>query len=129
MTEAEITWLRSEFERCKPWIEAALKRDVIGTHDADDVWNVIEAGQAQLWPTPNSAVVTKIDTYPKARILQAWLAGGKLREIRSTEARIREWAKAAGCDFFVIAGRRGWARALKGYREVLAVSARDLRTE
>lgn len=129
MTEAEIAWLRSEFFRCKPWIEAALARDAIGTHDADDVWDLIETGHAQLWPTPNAAMVTKIDRFPKATVLQWWIAGGNLKEIKASEPRIAEWAKAQGCGFAAIAGRRGWARTLKDYRAAFAVAVKDLRSE
>lgn len=126
MTETEVAWLRAEFLRCRPWIEAALKRDVIATHDAEDVWELIKAGHAQLWPTPNSVVVTKIDAYPKARVLTFWVAGGKLKEIRFTEAQVYAWARVAGCTFAAIAGRRGWARALKGYKETGSIVVRKL---
>lgn len=126
MTEAEIAWARGEFLRCKPWIKAALARDAIGTHDADDVWTLIEAGHAQIWPTPHAVMVTKIDRFPKATVLQWWLAGGNLNEILASEPRIRAWAKAQGCTFAAIAGRRGWARKLKDYRAAFTVMVRDM---
>lgn len=114
MTEQELEWLWSEFSRTKHWIQAALDRD-LGTHDIDDVWDAIEAGRAQLWPTPNAVMVTRIDTYPKARVLFGWLAGGALEEIVSSEKNIRDFATKNGCTIVVIGGRLGWVRVFPGY--------------
>lgn len=125
MTDDELAWLAHEFERTRHWIEAALDHD-IGTHDIDDVWNAIEAGAAQLWPTPNAVMVTAIEEYPRKKMLRGWLAGGSLREIINAEPDIRAWAERQGCNLVLIAGRRGWARVFPGYREVHTTIVRSL---
>lgn len=125
MTDDERAWLRTQFERCAPWLQDALDRDA-GTHDLDDVWDLIACGSAQLWPTPNGVMVTIIEPYPKATALRGWLAGGNLDDIRKSEPVIRDWAKGAGCDLVVIGGRRGWLRAFEGYRELCTVMVKRL---
>ena len=125
MSETGREWLRAEFDRCRPWVEAALEYDV-GTHDVADVWSKIEQGHAQLWPLPNSVLITTIDVYPKRKALHWWIAGGDLKEIQENEPRVNEWAKRMGCDIAMIGGRKGWLRAVPGYREVQTVMVKDL---
>ena len=121
----EREWLAYHFQRTKPWIEAALARDV-GTHNIEDVWAALETGHAQLWPTQNAVCVTTIENYPRAKALRGWLAGGNLHEIVETEPVIRAWAKRMGCDLMLIGGRRGWLKAFEGYEEAHTVMARKL---
>lgn len=125
MTEQDLAWVRGEFNRCRPFIEAALDRD-IGTHTADDVLELLETGPVQLWPTPNAAMVTVVETYPQKKMLRGWLSGGNLEEIQAMEPRIRAWAKRQGCDVIVIGGRKGWLRAFEGYREASTVMVREI---
>ena len=110
---------------CRPFIQAALDRDV-GTHLFEDVWAMIRQGTAQLWPTPHSATVTIVDTLPRKRMCMVWFAGGDLSEIVASERHIRTWAKAQGCDLICISGRRGWLRALNGYSEASTMMVADL---
>ena len=126
LSESDLAWLREQFERCREWIQDALDRDMIGTHNIDDIFDGIVSGQAQLWPCANAALVTDIEEYPRCKILRGWLAGGKLEEIVATEPVIREWAKAQGCNRVIIAGRRGWVRVFDGYHETHTVVARSI---
>lgn len=125
MTDDERAWLRAQFERCAPWLQAALDRDA-GTHALEDVWELIESGVAQLWPTPNGAIVTVVEAYPKAKVLRFWLAGGTLRELQKSEPTIRAWAKDQGCTLVLIGGRRGWLKALPDYRELCTAMVREI---
>jgi hypothetical protein len=125
MTDEELDWLRTEFARCRPWLEAALAHD-IGTHSIDDVRADIESGRAQLWPGVNAAMVTNIETYPHAKVCRGWLSGGDLAEIVATEPKVRDWATRQGCGAVMIVGRRGWARVFPGYRETHAIVTRML---
>lgn len=126
MTAEEMGWLASEFCRCRPWLQAALDRD-IGTHTLDDVWQLLVTGPVQLWPTPNAAMVTMIEQYPRRKLLRGWLSGGDLEEIQAHEPVIRAFAEREGCDGVMISGRRGWAKAFDGYREVASMMVRDLK--
>ncbi len=116
MTDEDKGWLRSEFERCSPYIQAALDR-TLGTHELSDVWALIADGRAQLWPYPTSAIVTVLDYCPRKVVLNYWLCGGKLPECIAATAPIEEWAKAAGATCAVINGRSGWLGVLPGFKK------------
>ncbi len=115
MTDEERAWLRSEFERCAPWIQAALDRD-IGTHEFPDVWELIESGKAQLWPSAKSAVVTALEYFPRKTVLRYWLCGGDLDDCLSLQEMIETWAKSAGATDVIIGGRKGWLKKLPGFQ-------------
>lgn len=104
-----------EWRRCAPWLEAALAHsgDLYGIAD---VRGMIEAGEAQFWPGRRAAMVTQITEYPRATVLQLWLAGGDIEEL-TTELRPKAeiWGAGRGCDRALILGRAGWARALRGH--------------
>jgi hypothetical protein len=120
-------WIRSEFERCAPFLQRAIDR-TDGLYTIEHVWKEIESGTAQFWPLPNSVMITKIETYPTGvKICNEWLAGGKLEDIVLCEQHVSEWAKRMGCDRICIAGRRGWLRKLPGYEVSHTILRKDLR--
>lgn len=98
------------------------------THDKEHIWEGVQSGDLQLWPTPNSACVVQITTYPTGlKVLHGLLAGGDMREIKITVAALEKYAVAQGCDFAAPQGREGWLRALTGYRRAYTVMYKDLR--
>lgn len=120
--------IEAEWERCKPWIEAALAYDG-GHYGIDDVWSEIAAGNASFWPGKRSAVITQFWNFPKLRACNYWLAGGDLNElIQDMQPVITEWAKANGCSKMIIAGRGGWERALErsGFTKLWTALGRDI---
>lgn len=117
--------LSEEFERCRPYIEAALERE-FGTHTIEDVRDMVLRGMAHLWVTPGSATVTRIVDAPRNRMLCIWLAGGDLDELLRIEPQISAWAEGQCCDLVYISGRRGWLRALDGYEEGSTVMVKRL---
>ncbi len=123
MTEEDLKYLRGEFDRTAPWLQAALDRD-IGAFELEDVWNYIADGRAQLWTSPKSAVVTALEYFPRKVVLRYWLCGGEL-ECLKLEPTIEAWAKKAGATCCIIGGRKGWLRALKGYREAYSYMTKD----
>lgn len=125
MDASYISWLWQQFERNRDLIQEVLDRG-IGTHDIDDVWKEIENGNAQLWPTTNSVMVTNVEQYPRAKVLRGWLAAGDLKEIVATEAVIRDWAKKQGCNLVILGGRRGWLRVFPGYKETHTLMSRRI---
>lgn len=78
----------------------------------DDVWQAVQNGQAQFWPAANSVVITEIKVYPRGKVLNVWLAGGRLEEIMVLTGYIKKFAKEQGCARITMQGRRGWARIL-----------------
>jgi hypothetical protein len=101
-----------ELDRCKPWIEAALKRSG-GLNTWDFVVEKIGSGHMQLWPYPKGCIVTEIVVYPNTKALNVFLAGGELDEILHMTENVKEWAKLEGCSFASFNGRFGWQKHLE----------------
>ena len=114
MQEASRPPLFDELDRCRPWIEAALQHSG-GTHDWYDIVAGVLQGSFQFWPKENSALITEIITYPRKRVLNVFLGGGKLSELAAMHGEVIEWAKAQGCAGATISGRKGWERAYSQY--------------
>lgn len=115
----------AEWERCAPWLEAALVH-CGGTHDLADVKGCVERGTATFWPGGQAAMITEIVDYPKMRTLNFWLAGGDLAELRDVlRLKAETYARHMGCKYATIVGRAGWARAL-GYSPIHATCAKEL---
>lgn len=111
-------WLRFHFERCRGWLDDALKSSRLRTHDLDHVWSALVSGECQLWPKMNSVALTQIQNYPTGkRVMCIWLAGGDVRELKATHVAIENFARAGGCEAILITGRRGWMKSLGGYHE------------
>ncbi len=116
----------AEWARCAPWLDAALARDG-GFFALEDVAAAIGRGEAQFWPGKRSAIVTQFWTFPRARALHFWLAGGDLSEITDQmQPVIEAWARDQGCQRSIIAGRRGWLKALPDYRPLWTAMSKDL---
>jgi hypothetical protein len=108
----------AEFERCWPWLEQAI--ELYGhTHTKAHILSQVLRGQAHFWPGDNAAIVTNILRAPTGLTsVNGWLAGGELGEIAEMAPKIEAWAKGnIGCHRAIVFGRRGWLRALDGYRE------------
>lgn len=117
----------AELERCRAWIEAAL-RYCGGTHDFDDVFNAVLDGRMQLWPTTRGCAVTEIVVYPKKKLLNVFLAAGELDQVTGGIEAVAAWAKAQGCDGMIMSGRRGWERILgkRGWARLHSVMTREV---
>jgi len=97
----------NEWERCGPWLQAALDHGD-NCFALEDVLEAIETGKAQFWPGNKCALVTEIKQYPRKKICNVWLAGGSLEEIKFLVTYIRLFAKNSGCDAITLQGRPGW---------------------
>ena len=128
MTPQFLAWLIDNWARTEPYIKAAVDR-ADGAFDLNYAWDEIIRGKAQFWPGARCAIITKIEQHPSGiKSVLGWLTGGDdLDEIATIEARIASWAKESmGCTRAEIIGRRGWARALPGYREQATLLVKDL---
>lgn len=116
MTPDELAWIRSEFERTKPWIAAALDQYPLRTHEPHHVLELLEAEACQIWPTANSVCITTVTTHPTGlKVFSVWLAGGKLSELKTLNKTLEAYALGVGCKYQTLGGRKGWLRALDGY--------------
>lgn len=113
----------SEYERCWPWLEATLSAEGYGF---GDVLTLCAKGEAQLWPFDGAAALTQLLDCPTGRAVRVWAAGGNREYLEAAQDSLEEWARGAGAARLEIVGRRGWLRALKGYREVATIMTRDL---
>jgi hypothetical protein len=132
MNEMDFIRYRSlalEFDRCKPWIAAALEY-AGGTHDIEHIREAVLRGDLQLWAGNGSAIVTEIENYPRMRVLNFFLAGGNLEELELMTPGIEQWAKEKwGCSAAKLAGRQGWQRTFlrdRGYKPHYVVMTREL---
>jgi len=98
--------------RCRPWIEAALKRSG-HLNTWDEVVKGIRDGRMQLWPAERGCIVTEIVVYHHTKALHVFLAGGELDEILQMTENVKEWAKLQGCSFASFDGRFGWQKPLE----------------
>ena len=99
-----------EWERCSPWLQAAL--DHAGNlFSLEDVKAAVLSEKAIFLRGFEAAVVAEIRVYPQKKIYNCWLAGGSLEELKLGFApAIRRYAKKAECDAITIQGRPGWRR-------------------
>ena len=114
--------------RLRHHVEAALEYSG-GTHNFDDVAEMVGDHRLQLWPASNSVVLTEIIVYPRLKNLHYFLAGGDLDELSRMRPMIESWGKSIGCTRVTLAGRKGWARTFlqdEGYRPQWSVMAKDL---
>lgn len=103
---------KSEWLRCRPWIENALVY-TRGTHNIEDVEAGIERGKYQFFSAANCAVVVQIIDYPRMKVMNYFLAGGDMNELKNTmHPAVKLWAKRQGCKRIGIIGRPGWLKAL-----------------
>ena len=94
----------------------------------EDVERKLFNGEATLWiaynGSPKAAGVTWFEKFPQKKDLVIAFAGGDMNAIKGLMEMGKEYAKANGCDGVRCYGRRGWSRALNGFREISTISPR-----
>ena len=119
---------QEELERLRHHVEAALEYSG-GTHNFDDIAEMVQRNQLQLWPAKDSVVLTEIIVYPRLKNLHYFLAGGDLDELSRMRPMIESWGKSLGCTRVTLAGRRGWQKSFlkdEGYSPQWSVLAKEL---
>ncbi len=99
-----------------------------GTHNIDSVTDLVLRGDAVFWDLGDSFMITEVVNYPTARHFHIFLAGGNLETLVNMHGDVIKLAKALQCDKLTIAGRPGWARALKahGWNPHLVTLAKEI---
>lgn len=105
----EPDWV-PEFKRCRAWLESALEY-ADGTFNIIDVADGIAKGNMQLWPADKAAAVTQIITYPRKKVLHAFLMGGEMEDVKKLEKAAVLWAKTQQCHAITLTGRPGWSKS------------------
>jgi hypothetical protein len=108
---------RSEYDRCWPWLDAAIAR--FGrTHEKEDLWRELNRGPGlYFFSLDTCATVCRINIYPTGlKEVHVWLVGGNLRHIRDVlYPKIEAFGKGMGCHRMIAYGRKGWLRVLAGW--------------
>ena len=119
---------QEHLERLRHHVEAALEYSG-GTHNFEDIIEMVQKQQLQLWPAKDSVVLTEIIVYPRLKNLHYFLAGGDLDELSRMRPLIESWGKSIGFTRVTLAGRRGWAKTFlkdEGYSPQWTVMAKEL---
>ena len=123
MTEDErIERVATLWDRALPHLEDALAH-ASGTHRIEDVFRALSAGELTLWMGERCAGVSEILVFPRRRVLNLFLVGGDLHEMRKLQPGIEAYARAQACAAMMFHGRMtaaaktasGWARAWPDY--------------
>ena len=116
------------------WQQVAplLKPALDNTYDIMDIEKGLQENRFQLVISWNnkveSAVVTEIAVYPRAKVLRYFLAGGTNLDnwLEKIQQVIEKFAKNNNCTQVEVAGRKGWVKKLKGYKEKAVLLSKDL---
>lgn len=103
-----------DVEDIKNGLIRALEQAQEGLNLSDLEW-MLETGKALLWTGNRGVLVTVLYESPEGRFLHVWLGTGDLQELVSFEPGISAWARARGCVYSSINGRKGWTKVFKQY--------------
>ncbi|HZS83824.1 MAG TPA: hypothetical protein VFA50_13195 [Stellaceae bacterium] len=113
-------------------ILAAMRRGYDRFYGEDDVRRDCIEGTAQLWLACGAegieaAIVSRILAYPKCKVCQVPLIGGRrMREwLPAMQAMIETYARANGCTLMEGSGRSGWRRAA-GFEEIGPILMKEI---
>ncbi|HAI17060.1 MAG TPA: hypothetical protein DCM10_02975 [Xanthomarina gelatinilytica] len=113
-------------------IEPLIKKALDDCYTTDDILKGLVFEKFQLfisWENKvESAVVTEVAQYPQKKILRYFLAGGNNINnwLEPIQEKIEKFAKLNNCNSIEVAGRKGWARKLKGYEQKIYLFSKEL---
>ena len=113
-------------------IEPLIKKALDDCYTADDILKGLVFEKFQLfisWENKvESAVVTEVAQYPQKKILRYFLAGvNNINNwLEPIQEKIEKFAKLNNCNSIEVAGRKGWARKLKGYEQKIYLFSKEL---
>lgn len=116
------------WNKVAPLLEKALDN----TYDIQDILEGLDKKRFQLFISWNqgieSAVVTEIAVYPQAKILRYVLAGGSNLEnwLDRIQEKIERFAKLNNCTQLEVAGRKGWIKKLKNFKEKAVLLTKEI---
>jgi hypothetical protein len=131
----EILWIgKGDVERVWPKVEpflvSALKR-WLPVYFSADLLEMVKKDELQLWIITDTkkeilygAGLTEIRNYPRAKILNLFMLGGKemKRWVDQWSDAMELFARSQNCDFLQCSGRRGWARIKGAFESAVIVN-------
>jgi hypothetical protein len=109
------------------YLEEAVEMN--GWITMDMVKELVEKGYMQLWARTNAVAATAEEERLGQKILTIVLAGGNLEQLKDIECEIEQYAIANGFGEIYINGRKGWERALQGYKTQMVIMRKVLKNE
>lgn len=124
---ASLELTLANLRKWRPQIEVALRHGA-QAQSFDDLLMMVMRGTVQFYSFEKSFLVMEIINYPQFKVYHCFLAGGDMRDVFESEARMLPNAKALGCKYLSIAGRKGWTRMLKprGWKFVCATMYKEV---
>lgn len=113
-------------------VEPLIKKALDDCYTSDDILQGLIKNSFQLFISWNkkleSAVVTEVAQYPQKRICRYFLAGGSNMNnwLEPIQTQIEKFAKLNSCQAIEVAGRKGWARKLKGYEQKIYLFSKEI---
>jgi hypothetical protein len=113
-------------------VEPLIKKALDDCYTTNDILKGLINNSFQLFISWNneveSAIVTEVAQYPQKKILRYFLAGGKNLDnwLEPIQQEIEKFAKYNQCQSIEVAGRKGWARKLKGYEQKIYLFNKEL---
>ena len=107
-----------------PYLEEAVQMNGFLTMDL--VKELVKAGHMKLWARANAVAATAEESRVGQKILTIVLAGGNLEELKDIESEIERYAIVNGFSEICINGRKGWERALQGYKTHMVIMRKGL---
>jgi hypothetical protein len=114
-------------------VEKLIKKALDDCYTSQDIYNGLQQDRFQLfisWENKKveSAVITEIANYPRKKICRYFLAGGNNMDnwLKPIQETIEKFAKKNGCRSIEVAGRKGWLRKLKGYKQKIYLMSKEL---
>jgi len=108
-----MTWVNA-YVRWRGEFEAILDPRLYRIEWVD---GLLANGRAQLFASPNAAVVTELKTYPTGAIeVHGLLAAGDITEIRDIiRPQLEAFGRENGAIGVLVESREGWSRLLRGH--------------
>lgn len=117
-----------EWERCKPWIMAALET-APRFETIEDIERKIEAAKYMFWAGRKSAAIADYRPHERINVATVLHAGGDIHSlVHEFLPGHEQFGRNAGCELSMIIGRKGWERTLKphGYVHGATILIKDL---
>ena len=109
-SQAKEEW-KIQWERCKHWIEGAVKHQ--DGYTINDIEDRIRQGIFHLWPGKKSAMITEFIIFPQYRAMNLLFAGGDYKELEEMIPYIEDFARRANVKRLYLGGRKGWIKKIK----------------
>jgi len=113
-------------------VEPLLKKSLDDNYRTRDILDGLIQNRFQLFISwedgVECAVVTEVAVYPQKRILRYVLAGGSNMDnwLEPIQKKIEDFATNNYCQAIEVAGRKGWLRKLKGFKQKIYIMSKEL---